>query len=95
MNLNEVKSMFPELEWQRADASKPYPLRCRVGKGVTTITEDQSQGQSLFLVSWVDDTRQCAIRHIVSPAVARFHAELNARMLSLKLERKSIAQGKT
>jgi len=95
MNPNELMSLCPEPEWQLADVAKPYPLHCRVGEAVTTVTEDQSNGLSTYTVNWADGNRQFAIRHIKQPAMARCHAELRARMLFFKMARKSKAREKT
>ena len=52
MSTIDMKFEFPELEWQQRDANKPYPLDCRVGEAVTTITEDTSKGLLLYAVTW-------------------------------------------
>jgi hypothetical protein len=94
MSTIDMKFEFPELEWQQRDANKPYPLDCRVGEAVTTITEDTSKGLLLYAVTWEEHTRRFVVR-VENPVLARWHAEVRARMLFIRLNCRKFRERKT
>jgi len=88
MNLNELESICLGIEWQQETANSKYPLHCRIGVAVTTIAEEQLFGQVCYAVSWVEGAHKLKISNIANSCWARHHAEMRARMLFLKLQRK-------
>ncbi len=85
MNLTDMESSFPALEWHKKDPSKEYPIQCRVGEAVTTVQEMPSQ-MGWFVVSWSDGKREFLVK-VPNLPLAKWTAEIRARLLYLQLQK--------